>query len=87
MTGLNRCFFSRSWNSVWNRYGTDIFNTSVPFWTPLIFKIFFLFLIAWNRWYRCEYTFFLYKKKYIRYVYISKLPFYLYHLFRTLENP
>lgn len=31
LTGLNRCFFSRSWNSVWNRYGTDIFNTSVPF--------------------------------------------------------
>lgn len=27
------------------------------------------------------------RKKYIRYVYISKLPFYLYHLFRTLENP
>nr|DAZ23471.1 MAG TPA: hypothetical protein [Caudoviricetes sp.] len=53
----------------------------------MIFKIFCLFLIAWNRWYRCEYTFFLYKKKYIRYVYISKLPFYLYHLFRTLENP
>ena len=27
------------------------------------------------------------RKKYIRYVYISKLGFYLYHLFQNLENP
>jgi hypothetical protein len=68
---------------IWNRY----FQYICSVLNPLDFQDFFLFLIAWNRWYRCEYTFFLYKKKYIRYVYISKLPFYLYHLFRTLENP
>ena len=68
---------------IWNRY----FQYICSVLNSLDFQDFFLFLIAWNRWYRCEYTFFLYKKKYIRYVYISKLPFYLYHLFRTLENP
>ena len=68
---------------IWNRY----FQYICSVLNPLDFQDFFLLLIAWNRWYRCEYTFFLYKKKYIRYVYISKLPFYLYHLFRTLENP
>ena len=31
---LNRCFFSRGWNSVWNRYGIDVFSISVPRESP-----------------------------------------------------
>ena len=31
---LNRCFFSRGWNSVWNRYGIDVFSISVPHENP-----------------------------------------------------
>ena len=30
----NRCFFSRGWNSVWNRYGIDVFSISVPHENP-----------------------------------------------------
>lgn len=30
----NRCFFSRGWNSVWNRYGIDVFSISVPHEKP-----------------------------------------------------
>ena len=27
-------FFSRGWNSVWNRYGIDVFSISVPHENP-----------------------------------------------------
>jgi hypothetical protein len=40
---LNRCFFSRGWNSVWNRYGIDVFSISVPHENPLFSGLFQLF--------------------------------------------
>lgn len=36
-------FFNRGWNSVWNRYGIDVFSISVPHENPLFSRLFQLF--------------------------------------------
>jgi hypothetical protein len=39
----NQYFFNRGWNSVWNRYGIDVFSISVPHENPLFSRLFQLF--------------------------------------------
>ena len=76
---------------MWNRYGTDmeqIFSIHLFRSEPLNFQGFLpVFDGDGTDGTDVNILSSYIRKKYIRYVYISKLPFYLYHLFQNLENP